>query len=163
MSYCYSRARDCSILCCCCCCCSPVLPHRIPEEPRWPAFPYWISKSSSLVLVFGAVGNLAFQSHGRILKLVRGESGSWTELGLHCLSSRPLLCSFIFSLSHVHSPWFFFFPFLPPFFWFFKSSLWSQPCLALNLHVSKWIPLICCLEISLLSWFHWLGVHTTLT
>lgn len=93
-----------------CLCCYLVLPHRIPEEPHWPAFPCWISKSSSSVLVFGAVGNLAFQSHGRTLKLVRGESGSWTQLGLHCLSSWPLLCSLISSLSHIHSPRFFFLP-----------------------------------------------------
>lgn len=64
---------------------------------------------------FGFSGDLAFHSYRRKLKLVRGESGSWTQPGLHCLASWPLLCSQI--IASLTGTLCFFSP--PPLFSFF--------------------------------------------
>lgn len=84
---------------------------------------------------FCAVGDLAFQSHGRTLELVRGESGSWTQLGLHCVSSWPLLCSGSSFHSHTYTLLdfiSFLFFFLSSNFFFFKEASGAS-------HVWHWI------------------------
>lgn len=146
----------------------PVLPLLLPS----PASPHPRRATSAflclvdfqkLLFGFGCCRRPCFsitreKAENRSLNLAAGHSSDcivWlhdpccvASSSLHSQAHSPCFSSFLFFSPHSSNC--------------LKSSFWSQPCLALNLHVSKWIPLLCYLEICLLSWFHWLGVHITL-